>query len=66
MKDKKRTLKIYMIGNNHPIKMRERESVINKMLVELTKQIENKDYDIGVGFGWFIDNSKISHIKVGR
>jgi len=65
MKNKKRTLKIYMIGNNHPIKIREYESVIDKMLVELTEQITTKNYDVGGGFGWFIDNSKISHIKVG-
>ena len=64
MKEKKRTVKIYMIGNNHPIKVRERESIIDKMLVELSEQIKTKNYDVGCGYGWFIDNSKISHIKV--
>lgn len=63
---RKRTIKIYMIGNNHPIKIREHESVINKMLSQLCEQIITKNYYVGGGFGWFINNSKISHIKVGK
>lgn len=63
-RDKKRLVKIYMVGNNHPIRLRVAESTLNKYILELSENIQNQKNDLGVAHGWLMNNAMISHIRV--
>ena len=63
-REKKRLVKIYMVGNNHPIRVRVAENTLNKYILELSENIQNQKNDLGVARGWLINNAMISHIRV--
>ena len=63
-KEKTRLVKIYMVGNNHPLKTRITESTLSKYIVDLSQNLQNQKNDLGVAQGWLINNAMISHIKV--
>ena len=63
-KEKTRLIKIYMVGNNHPIRARITESTLSKYMVELSQNLQNQKNDLGVAQGWLINNAMISHIRV--
>lgn len=63
-KERKRLVKIYMVGNNHPIRARVAESTLDKYILELSENIQNQKNDLGVAHGWLINNAMISHIRV--
>lgn len=63
-KEKTRLVKIYMVGNNHPIRARVAESTLDKYILELSENIQNQKNDLGVAQGWLINNAMISHIRV--
>ena len=63
-KTKTRLVKIYMVGNNHPISTRISESTLSTYIVELSQNLQNQKNDLGVAQSWLINNAMISHIRV--
>lgn len=64
-REKKRLVKIYMVGNNQPIRLRVAESTLNKYILGLS---ENSQQNQNNGFGWahghILNNAMISHIRI--
>lgn len=65
-KEKKRLVKIYMAGNNHPIRFRVAESTLNKYILDISENLQNQGHNNGFGWahGHLLNNAMISHIKI--